>query len=157
MTSRFTTKAQYAQNIGAYLAELEVLLGRKVDRSELMSLDDTERLASEGRKNPRAPKRTIDLRFEDLTAPAFKVLILDLSKRNPGGVFVWTPRTRACGLLPTVPITEVNFGFPFSVNSEGMLQLVSKDLEDDLVLDFEEVGDTKVVQGELSGKNWGVE
>lgn len=155
MTNNFRSKTEYSRNIDAYLVELETLTNRRIERGELLSLEETERIALEGRMLKRLPTHAITLEFRRLATPRLRELALELDRSNPSGVYIWTPRTGVCGLLPPVPISEFNFGFPFELNADGMLKLVTADLADSLVVDLEDSNGRRTAQLELSGPNWG--
>jgi hypothetical protein len=78
-----------------------------------------------------------------------------LEKSSPEKVYLWCPLTNVCGLLPPVPIREVNFQFPFEINREGMIVLLGQDLSNKLLLDFSEDEGRRTMEVELSGPQWG--
>ena len=55
-----------------------------------------------------------------------------------------------------VLLSEVRFDFDFSVNKDGMLVLLTMDLQDRMLLDFSEGPDGELLlEVEVAGANWG--
>lgn len=155
MTTELRRKLEYSQNIKDYLAELELLLRRQVEREELLSLTETDQLALKGPKLECSTRSHAKLGFGALSQPPFGMLISQLAQLNSSGVYIWTPRTRACGVLPPVALNEVDFGFPFDLNAAGMLKLVSADFADSLLLELGQHQGHQEAELELVGRNWG--
>lgn len=155
MTTELRRKLEYSQNIKEYLAELELLLRRRVEREELLSLTETDELALKGPELACSTRSHAKLGFGALSQPTFRMLISQLVQLNSSGVYIWIPRTRVCGVLPPVALNEVDFGFPFDLNAAGILKLVSADFADSLLLELEQHQGHQKAELELVGRTWG--
>lgn len=144
---------EFKRNIARYLDELSKIAGRSVLETELTPLDQTG--AMRDADIDRRSKRIVEIPFELKSSPQFGVFVDDLCRLNPSPVFVWTPRTRYCGAFRVDSVKHINFGFPFSLNPEGIISLSTSDLCDEMVLDFSETNaGMRVLEVELVGVNW---
>lgn len=155
MTTELRRKREYLQNIQDYLAELELLLRRRVQREELLSLAETDELAMKGPNRESTPRSRATLDFSALSQASFRRAVSELGVRNGSGVYIWTPRTRACGVLPPVSLAQIDFGFPFDLNVDGVLKLVCANFADSLLIELEKHGAQPTVELELTGPAWG--
>jgi hypothetical protein len=138
-----------------YLKELEALAGRPVHVRELTSPQDAAAVQTAAQKFIKMSKRVLEMPFAELRSPDFQRFAAALALQNPSPVWIWTPRTEVMGMLRVDSLQQVNFGFDFSINTEGILSLLTADLEDSLLLDFSisDVGEQRV-QVEIQGTNW---
>jgi hypothetical protein len=142
-------------NLREYLKELELFAGRKVEEKELTSLQFMEEFREQVKAIPISPSVKFALAFEQLQSPEFASLVKQLYEKNMAPVYLWTSRTNDCGLFKVNDVTNINFKFPFDVNSDGILTIVTTDAQDRMLLDFneeEKVG--KTLEIEIRGQNW---
>lgn len=143
-------------NLPQHLRELSQLVGRKVEPSELLSLAETEAVRAQGMTVQREPSWQCELRFSDKLSARFGRLLQAFRERNPSPVYLWTSLSNACGLLRPVPLSAVRFDFDFSVNRDGMLVLLTADLQDRMLLDFSESPDgEQLLEVAVAGPHWG--
>lgn len=64
---------------------------------------------------------------------------------------MWTALTNDCGVHRAVPLSELDFSFPFEFNPEGILSVVSQDLGDSILLDWYEEGGVELLDLEVTG------
>lgn len=56
-----------------------------------------------------------------------------------------------------VSLLEIDFGFSFDINDDGMVSILGVDLKNELILDFSKNDrDEERLEVELSGGDWGV-
>ena len=140
------------EQMDAHLRELEILTGRRPESQELLPSEQIERLRQRIVDTTYTPTMTYVLPFG---APELWTLAKQLREADETNVYVWTPSSTMCGLLPPVPLRSVNFGFPFEVNPEGIISLTTANLSDCLILDFSEERSGRVVEVEAMGPKWG--
>ena len=139
-----------------HLRELSQLVGRKVEPEELLSLAETEAVRAQGMTVQRLPSWRCELRFSDKRSARFGRLLQAIRERNPSPVYLWTPLSNDCGLLRPVPLSDVRFDFDFAVNRDGIVVLLTADLQDRMLLDFSEGPDGELLlEVEVAGANWG--
>lgn len=143
-------------NLPQHLRELSQLVGRKVEPEELLSLVETEAVRAQAMTVQRQPSWRCELRFSDKRSPRFGRLLQAIRERNPSPVYLWTPLSNDCGLLRPVSLSDVRFDFDFAVNKDGILELLTADLQDRMLLDFSEGPDgEQLLEVEVAGANWG--
>jgi hypothetical protein len=142
--------------LASYLKELKLLsCSGDVDKSKLSSLAEVEAIRYKASHLDDLPVKKFTLDFNELSSGGGIELKRQLSKNNNSAVYLWTPRTNSCGLYSVQSIDDVNFKFPFNVNSEGIVVIMSTNLEDKLLLDFYRNSEGKEeVEVEVIGKNW---
>ena len=152
LAGRLTQKV----NLPQHLRELSQLVGRKVEPEELLSLAETEAVRAQGMTVQRLPSWRCELRFSDKRSARFGRLLQAIRERNPSPVYLWTPLSNDCGLLRPVPLSDVRFDFDFAVNRDGIVVLLTADLQDRMLLDFSEGPDgEQLLEVEVAGANWG--
>jgi len=144
---------QKLRHMKQYLNELKVLVGRDVERSELMPPDVTQAIVEKARTKPRRPARTQNIPFTEKSSAQFRRFIDALNSVSRDGVYIWTPRAVTCGLLPPVPLVNIRFDFDFALIPEEILTFTSVDLEDSLILDLENNGEPRI-ELEVTGPKW---
>ena len=143
-------------NLPQHLRELSQLVGRTVEPAELLSLAATEAVRAQGMTVQRLPSWRCELRFSDKRSPRFGRLLQAFRERNPSPVYLWTSLSNDCGLLRPVSLSDVRFDFDFEVNRDGILELLTADLPDRMLLDFSEGPDgEQLLEVEVAGANWG--
>jgi hypothetical protein len=140
----------------AHLEELSVLAGRPICAEELESLERTAELGKSARKNflPLA-EVTFEIPFSDRLSERFNAFIHDLHASNASPVYVWVEWTNECGVLMLPSITDIKFGFDFSIETNGVISISTYDRCDRLVLDFfySDDGDERMVVS-VQGSHW---
>jgi hypothetical protein len=135
-----TTSSQKIRRLRAmkpYLSELTALAGHSVCEEDLGSLEQVAVLQNEAQKFRTQMVPSFEIPFSERVTRRFTEFISKLRQANPSPVYVWTPRTNDCGAFLISSIEKINFAFDFSINTEGILAFLTKDLIDRLVLDFE--------------------
>lgn len=138
-----------------HLAELRNLVRREVSEADLLSLEDTNALREKAKANRPSPLSRVEVPFSDKNGARFAALV-DQMRCDERSVYIWTPLSNVCGLLRPVHLSEVNFGFEFDINPEGILVILTSDLVDKLLLDFSDNDAAeRVIEIETSGPRWG--
>lgn len=142
-------------NMKKYLDELTALIGRPVHTDELGSLEQAATMRESAQKFDAQPTQTCEILFSERCSERFKGFVQRLHDANPSSVYIWTPRTIACGALLVPSLASVKFDFDFSINEDGILAFSTSDLEDSLLLDFSvsPAGD-QIMKIETRGLNW---
>ena len=149
-------KLKYLNDIEPHLLELETFANKTVNRCDLSSIEEVEevraRLISD-LKN--LPTKSFEINFSEKDGVRFDAYIQGLYNSNREAVYIWTKGTNSCGLYKVDSIKSVNFSFPFEINTDGMLQFLSVDVKDNLLLDFDidDAGE-KLIEVEVQGLNW---
>ena len=148
---------RYKLNVKSYLRELHELSMERPLESHLLPLEATEHIRNESKEILRGkPTRKIHMDFDERKTERFKKYVVNLHRVNPNPVYIWTDRTNSCGLYEVSSLLKFKFDFPFDVNTEGIIVLLSRDLNDTLTLDFSH--DEKKFKCELEldvcGKHW---
>ncbi len=136
----------------AHLEELEILVGRRPLPEELLPREQVEHLREEIVRREYVPSVVWKLKFGD---PRVEQLARILKNANGSKVYVWTPASNTCGLHPPIALASFNFDFPFDVNSEGIISLVTSDLSDRLIFDFSDENTSRLIEIEAMGPHWG--
>jgi hypothetical protein len=139
-----------------HLDQLSKLLGRTVNVTDLLSLDDTAALRARSAPLAALPHTRYVLPFSEKNGDRFQQLVQRLDDAQPAGVYVWTQLSNTCGLIAPIRLAAIEWEFDFDVLSEGIVSFVGADVEDRLLLDFYE-NDTgqSVMELELAGTRWG--
>lgn len=150
------TKLQFRRELPRHLHELALLVGRPVDETELLSLDETNLLRDRSNNIARATGAKFTIPFEEKQDPRFRRFLAQLSEANPSDVYFWTPASNRCGLLRPHSLKELRPDFPFDLNPDGIFVVITSDLADELVLDYS-LGDNdeQLLEVETSGAHWG--
>jgi hypothetical protein len=151
LAGRLTQKV----NLPQHLRELSQLVGRKEEPEELLSLAETEAVRAQAMTVQRLPSWRCELRFSDKRSARFGRLLQAIRERNPSPVYLWTPLSNDCGLLRPVPLSDVQFDFDFAVNKDGILELLTADFQDRMLLDFSGPDSERLLAVEVAGANWG--
>jgi len=155
--SKLADKLAFRRELPRHLRELSLLLGRSVDTLDLLSIDDTKELRSQANQVTREPASTFQIPFDATREPRFGMFVRRLEEANTSPVYVWTPASNACGLLKPTPLGVVRMEFPFDLNPEGIVAILTSDLQDELLLDYSKGDrDQRELEVEASGKHWGL-
>lgn len=144
------------KHLPAYLSELGQLLGRAVSQDELLSLQETESVRERSKHVSRSPKWSAEIAFTQKVS-YLRSLAQTLERRHSTPVHIWTRLSNICGLMRPVSFLEIDFGFSFDINDDGMISILGVDLKNELILDFSKNDrDEERLEVELSGGDWGV-
>lgn len=155
MTNDIKTKLEYKNNITSYLRELGMLSNRIIKESDLSSMSEINEVRVQSSNLANLPIFKFKINFTELTSKQFSEYIYSLYEINSAQVYLWTNKTNICGLYKANNIKEVDFSFPYDINSEGIIVFLSENLKDKLLLDFStDVSGTKVVEIESQGLSW---
>ena len=147
-------RLRYKVHIAHHLTELGHLTNRLVLEGELLTPDRTRALREQMKTLPEfVHKFTIP--FSERQSERFQAFIEQGQHTFPKPVYLWTQYTNECGALRLSSIRDLNFGFDFKVESNGILSLIAEDLTNRMLLDFYEDGQNQLLDIELAGTEWG--
>ncbi len=155
MGSNIGRRLEYKQNIREHLIELSKLVGRPVTEAELIPLEAISRADDALQALSQKRKRTFEIEFEEKTSDRFGAFVEGLFRLNPGAIYVWTPKAMICGVLRVSSLRSICFDFEFSINPDGILDLVACDFKDKVLFDFY-VNDAgrQALEIVTTGDNW---
>lgn len=139
-----------------HLRQLSYLMSREVEESELLPPKEAKRIREILTETPREPDGTFEISFQDKQSSDFKAYLSGLTNANPSPVQVWVSTTIECGILVAPSLQAISWDFGFAANADGILSLLTADLNDSLLLDFGE-DDRRVARltVDVYGRNWG--
>lgn len=149
-------KLAFKRELHRHLHELGLLVGRPVHKEELLSLAETKGIRLQANQIVRQPIRKFEIPFIKKREQRFASYIEKLAEVNPSNVYLWTPASNFCGVLRPVPLKTFSITFPFDLNPEGIVVILTSDLYDQLLLDYSQ-GDfnEQMLEVETSGEQWG--
>ncbi len=146
-------KFKFNQLMPTYLKELSQLSIDKFDEKYLATPEVTEKIRKEVKRSEL--KKKIEIFFEEKEAERFRCFVNNLHEHNKSPIYIWTERSNTCGIYEISSVIRFNFGFPFTVNHEGVIVLMAKNLTDEMILDFyDDFDKKKKLEIELFGPNW---
>jgi hypothetical protein len=75
---------------------------------------------------------------------------------NVSPVYVWTPLSNLCGVLRPIRLRDIDWEFPFVVEAEGIIVILTSDLTDKLLMDYSQTDEGReILEVEASGEHWG--
>ena len=100
-------------------------------------------------------EKTFTIKFYKKSSKRFKNFIARLYSCNKSPVYIWTAKSNNYGLFKIDSIKKINFSFKFKVNVEGIVVLLTENLQDTLILDYyENSKEERLLEITLQGKNW---
>jgi hypothetical protein len=156
MMSEISQKIQFKRNLAKYLDELKMLTGKDISPKELTSIEEVGHVRAASMAALKGNgKARFAIAFDERTSDRFRNFVLSLRNANSRPVYIWTDRSDSCGLYKVESIDQVNFAFPFDINSNGVVTFRTEDFSDKLLLDFSEddLGE-RILEVELTGKHW---
>jgi hypothetical protein len=142
-------------NINSYLLELKEFTGVDVKREFLSSVEDVKKIIKKTLLLKDTNKNKFAIDFSEKTSERFKTFIANLKKANNSPVYIWTEKSNVCGLYKVASIDAVNFAFRFDLSPEGIVEFVTEDLSDRLLLDYYyDSDDREMLEFEWQGKHW---
>lgn len=140
-----------------YLTEVAHLSRVPISESDLLSLDDTRQISDQTRVLSTSSKAVWRMLFEHLKSDEFVAFVRSLDELCRGQITLWTPRSRACGCILLPSLQDVRFDFNFDLIPEGILSVVTRNLQNRLLLDFRRNAiHQQEVLIETYGPEWGV-
>lgn len=154
MTSNLSP-VEFKKSLAIYLAELKEITAQDIDSKCLTSPEKAKGLAIEASSIEDKDISKLVFDFDKKDSKEFKELVLSLKKCNERPMYIWTPRTKICGLYKPVAIDSINFSFEFDINVEGIMVLITEDFSDKILLDFyRDESNNKILELEVQGINW---
>ncbi|MFA4796618.1 hypothetical protein Q2296_19040 [Leptospira kirschneri] len=145
-------KFRYKLSMPKYIAEISQLTNNPFDKTNLLTLNQTESI----RRSPSKIKvmRKFEIPFEEKNSERFSKFLNNLYSKNQLSIYIWTELSNDCGVYRIPSILDFNYHFVFEVNTDGLIQLLSENLDDELIFDFTEDNNERLLEIELSGANW---
>ncbi|EMI70615.1 hypothetical protein [Leptospira noguchii] len=97
--------------------------------------------------------RKFEIPFEEKNSERFSRFLNNLYSKNQLSIYIWTSLSNDCGVYRIPSILDFNSHFVFEVNG-GFILLLSENLDDELIFDFTEDNNERLLEVELSGANW---
>ena len=155
MISESSKKRAYLTRIDSYLKELGTLIGKRVEKSDMMPIESIDNVRRASRSLRETPVSKFEIRFPEKESERFKAYIERLHRANESGVYIWTEKSNLCGLYKAKSLKHIDFSFPFDINDEGVLAFLCDNLKDELLLDFSsDLTGQQVISVECQGINW---
>lgn len=154
--NELSEKLAFNREINRHLHELGLLVGRPVHKKELLSLAETKGIRVKANQIVRQPIRKFEIPFIKKREQKFISYIEKLIEVNSSSVYLWTPASNICGVMRPVPLKTFCISFPFDLNPEGIVVILTSDLRDQLLLDYSQ-GDfnEEMLEVETRGEQWG--
>lgn len=155
MMTSFANSRQRKKNLHLYMSELKFLSFMPVDEDQVSHVEKVEQIRAGQGKIKEFPISRFSIPFTERLTKRFGEFVEKLNEENSNKVYIWTENSNRCGLFAANNIKEVNFEFPFDVNSEGIIVLLSENIEDKMLLDFYlDVNGQQMLEVELQGRCW---
>ncbi|WP_061234866.1 hypothetical protein [Leptospira interrogans] len=97
--------------------------------------------------------KKFEIPFEEKNSERFSRFLNILYSKNQLPIYIWTSLSNDCGVYRIPSILDFNSHFTFEVNG-GFILLLSENLDDELIFDFTEDNNERLLEVELSGANW---
>lgn len=156
MSTDLTQRLAYKRNLQSHLSQLSQLTHREVTADDLLPLDVTHTIQEQSKRllNSSSHKK-FKIGFTEKLDAHFATFVRNLQALNSNPIYIWIEHTNECGLLEISSIVEFNFKFEYTVISQGIISLLTKDMSDNMVLDFfEDSSGERFIQIELAGSSW---
>ena len=148
-------KKQYLMFVSSYLSELETLTGRNISREDLLPLKELEVVREQSKVIDEMPLSRFELDFADKESTRFSDFIVKLHESCNKPFFIWTEKSNTCGLYQIDNLLQLDLGFPFEINPEGIIQVIAVDFSNLIVFDFSLESPTKkLLEIETQGTEW---
>ncbi len=156
MSGDLGQRLAYKRNLQSHLSQLSQLSNREVTESDLLPLELTHSIREESKRLLNtASLHKFKIHFPEKGSARFARFVASLRATNSNPTYIWIEHTNICGLFEIGSISEFNFNFEYSVSTQGIISLLTKDLADNMVLDFfEDSPGEQFIQIELLGKSW---
>lgn len=156
MGSDIGQRLAYKRNIQSHLSQLSHLTNREVTEGDLLPLETTHSIREQSKRLLNSSSlHKFKIRFPEKLDGRFTTFVRNLHALNSSPVYIWIEHTNTCGLLEIGSIAEFNFKFEYSVSPQGIISLLTKDMTDNMVLDFfEDSSHEQLIEIELVGRSW---
>lgn len=142
-------KIRYKANIRKYLNELKVLLGREVEESELLNLEESQSIRLSSKIEILDVSFKIKLNFHERFD--FDGLFKKLKNENDDGLLFWSTHADDCGYLKLKDFSQIHDLNAF-LNISDVCIFISK--KNRLLIDYRVNGDEKEIFFETNGGFW---
>lgn len=151
----YAKKIRQHRNLQKHLGELSSLTGCLVEKNELSSAEQAAQVRDSEKKFSEYDITPVERSFSELKSCQFKKFIKNLYDKNNSPIQIWLPRTIDCGILEIESILNIKFDFDFDLNEEGILVLMTRDMEDKMLLDWFRLPEGEErIRIETQGMNW---
>jgi hypothetical protein len=152
---KLAQKLQALHALKNYLFVLSELTQREVKKSDLISLEETIEITQRAKPIRESPVRRFEIDFNAKNTGRFKAFIGNLAKAKPQPVYVWSDGASVCGYFQVSSLLEIDFGFAYKIDVNGVFVFMSQDLKDELLIDFYEnqTGERRLIV-EVYGQVW---
>lgn len=156
MSSGIANRLAYKRYLQSHLSQLSHLTNRYIGENDLLPLETTHSIREESKQLlDMSSLRKFKIDFSEKLGVRFEEFVRNLHALNPNPVYIWIEHTNTCGLLEIRSIIEFNFKFDYAEINQGIVSLLTKDMRDNLVLDFfEDSSGARFIEIELAGYNW---
>jgi hypothetical protein len=153
-SNELPTRLNRNRYMNDYLIQLQQLVGPQVSEADLTTAEFAVEVEKARATRSEATCGCVYLPFEARLLDGFRNFVSLLYAKNDGPIYIWTEETRYCGALKVQSISQVNFGFDYEINDNGLIAFLAENLEDRLLLMFGEEGDGLELTVETEGPNW---
>lgn len=153
--SMINDRILYKKHIKNYLKELELLSNHAVSEDALISKEELEKLRIKADKFKNLAANKFLINFSDKEEERFKIYLKNLYLSNSNNIYFWTHNANFCGLYLGQTIQDLNYSFPYEINEDGVVVILTSDFKDKLLFDFfeDELGN-RLLEIEAQGQNW---
>lgn len=140
----------YLVAIKGYLERLSVIVGRKVKEDELSSLEETQKILDTEKVQLKDDKISYEMSPKEFQSKKFNAFLEKLKRMNSAKISIWLEDSRTCGIFMLENISKFNNRFNLEKVPEGLIELITEDCQDSLLVDFY----PDSVEIEIKGANW---
>ncbi|MFT3912597.1 MAG: hypothetical protein QM704_00510 [Anaeromyxobacteraceae bacterium] len=151
MKDTTSKKLRRSRHLARHLTELGRLLHKEVRTEDLLSLDETEALLA---RSKAVTRRAPDWKSSFPFAEKEQRLSRPIRPIHAEMVYVWTALANDCGVHRLVRLSELDFRFSFDFSPEGILTVISEDLENQMLLDWHKDNGVELLDLEVTGPRW---
>ena len=139
--------------LNEYLKELNrLVITTPIHAGNLLSLEETEMIKEKasGVRALESYKKTIP--FED--KEKLRKYLNDLQSIRDNEFYLFTEYSNYCGAASVPGLNYFNWQFEFTAEHAGIISILLKDLSNELILDFYESNNMKLLEIEAFGSSW---
>ena len=138
-----------------YLLELNKLSLKEVSAENLLSVEETDMLKEKSRlKNHQRDYPLIKKTFLFNEKDKLKEYVDKLYKLYPHEIYLLTGYSEYCGCLKMESLMDFNIYFNFNDERDGIMSILSADLNNSLLLDYYEEYNEYYIELEFRGEEW---
>ena len=143
------------RNLTFYMDELRSFTGVNIDAKSLSSIKEAENIREKSLSLNKLQATKNVIKFDEKNDERFKRFVINLREANSNPIYIWLHGSNLHGLLKVNSIADIDFSFPFNVNSDGIVVFLTSDFSDRLLLDFYHDSEgQEMLEVELKGKHW---